>query len=178
MNPQPAEVPGLWVEAGFVPDGDAMFDLLSGTTAWDTRMRARRTASFGVPYNYSGISYPVADVPEPVAALMDRLAGRLGWRPNNCLANFYPDGNSTMGFHSDSTDELEPGTGVAVVSLGAERAITFRSTDKSLTVEYPLPSGSLLYMTAEVQLGWKHAIRPQPGVGGRISLTFRRLKAE
>lgn len=139
-------------------------------------MRARRTASFGVPYNYSGITYPVAAVPEPVATIIDRLTDRLGWRSNNCLANYYPDGSSTMGFHADSTDELEPGTGVAVVSLGAERAITFRLADKSVTVEYPLRGGSLLYMPAEVQQGWKHAILPRPGAGGRISLTFRRLK--
>jgi alkylated DNA repair dioxygenase AlkB len=177
MGPQPAGVPGVWVEDGFVPDGDALFALLSGTTSWDARMRARRTASFGVPYNYSGLTYPVAPVPDPVAALMDRLAVRLGWRPSNCLANFYPDGNSTMGFHADSTDELEPGTGVAVVSLGAERGITFRAAaDKSVAIEYPLRSGSLLYMTAEVQTGWKHAILPRPGAGGRISLSFRRLR--
>lgn len=73
MNPRPAEVPGLWVEAGFAPDGDTLSALLSETTAWDTRMRARRTASFGVPYNYSGIIYLLAPVPEPVAVLMGRL---------------------------------------------------------------------------------------------------------
>jgi hypothetical protein len=33
-------------------------------------------------------------------------------------------------------------------------------------------------MTAEVQLAWEHAILPQPGAGGRNSLTFRRLKVE
>ena len=48
----------------------------------------------------------------------------------------------------------------------------------SYPVEYLLASGSLLYMTAEVQHEWKHSILPQPGAGGRISLTFRRLKAE
>ena len=52
------------------------------------------------------------------------------------------------------------------------------TADGAVTVEYPLPCGSLLYMTAEVQAGWKHAILPRPGAGGRISLTFRRLKAE
>lgn len=62
------------------------------------------------------------------------------------------------------------------MSLGAERAITFRTADKSAVVAYPLRSGSLLYMTAEVQLGWKHAILPRPGAGGRVSLTFRRLR--
>jgi alkylated DNA repair dioxygenase AlkB len=176
MDQPPFVVPGVRVESGFAPDGDALFAHLGEATAWDTRMRARRTASFGVPYNYSGITYPLAPVPEPVAALMERLTGQLGWRPNNCLANYYPDGNSTMGFHADETDELEVGTGVAVVSVGAERVITFRSMDKVLTVEYPLPSGSLLSMTAHVQAGWKHAILAQPGAGGRISLTFRRLR--
>lgn len=178
MDQQPAGVPGVWVEDGFVPDGDALFAFLSEATAWDTRMRARRTASFGVPYNYSGVTYPPAPVPDPVAAVMERLAERVGWRPNNCLANYYPDGSSTMGFHADSTDELEPGTGVAVVSLGAERVITFRSADKSVTFEYLLRSGSLLYMTAEVQSAWKHAILASPGAGGRVSLTFRRLTGE
>lgn len=76
------------------------------------------------------------------------------------------------------THELDPGTGVAVVSLGAERVITFRSVDKSVTVKYPLASESLLYMSAVVQHGWRHAILPQPDAGGRISLTFRRLRAE
>lgn len=40
MNPQPAQVPGLWVEAGFVSDGDALFGSLAENTVWDTRMRA------------------------------------------------------------------------------------------------------------------------------------------
>jgi len=165
------------VEDGFVPEGDALFALLSESTAWDTRMRARWTASFGVPYNYSGVTYPLAPVPEPVAAVMERLAVRVGWRPNNCLANFYLDGASTMGFHADSTDELEPGTGVAVVSLGAERAITFRAAaNMSVTGEFPLRCGSLPRMTAELQAGWEHAILRRPGAGGRVSLTFRRLK--
>jgi hypothetical protein len=31
-------------------------------------------------------------------------------------------------------------------------------------------------MTAEAQAGWKHAILAQSGAGGRISLTFRRLR--
>ncbi|MBA4192389.1 MAG: alpha-ketoglutarate-dependent dioxygenase AlkB [Planctomycetaceae bacterium] len=179
MGPRPIEVPGMWVVDEFLPDTRALFTLLTGTTAWDERMRARKTASFGVPYNYSGITYPVAPVPEPVAALMDRLADRLGYRLNNCLANYYTDGESAMGFHSDSTDGLAPATGIAIVSLGAERSITFQAKANKLHIaEFSLRSGSLLYMTAEVQNDWKHAILPQRGATGRISLTFRNVKCD
>ena len=81
-----------------------------------------------------------------------------------------------MGFHSDSEKELVPETGVAIVSLGAERSITYRSRqDKQAQYSYPLPSGSLLYMPPQLQQHWKHAILKQEHTGGRISLTFRVL---
>lgn len=84
-----------------------------------------------------------------------------------------------MGYHADATDDLEDGTGIAVVSLGAERCISFRSErDKKVIEHYTLGSGSLLYMCPEMQLVWKHAILATEGVGGRISLTFRRMKAD
>jgi alkylated DNA repair dioxygenase AlkB len=69
-----------------------------------------------------------------------------------------------------------PNTGIAIVSLGAERDITFqvkRGTKDEF--QYRLPSGSLLYMAADLQQDWRHAIRKQPGTGGRISLTFRQV---
>jgi alkylated DNA repair dioxygenase AlkB len=82
-----------------------------------------------------------------------------------------------MGFHADSIVELVPGTGVAVVSLGAARTLRFRRIDdKSVLWDCPLPNGSLLYMPPEVQLAWKHGVPETPGAGPRISLTFRRLR--
>ena len=133
--------------------------------------------SFGVPYNYSGIEWPAAPFPDAVVAVRDRVALEVGFEPNNCLANYYPTGESAMGFHSDSTAELEPGTGIVVVSLGAERIITFRRIDdKSVSESYRLPSGSLLWMSPEMQSEWKHAILADATTGGRISLTFRRMR--
>ncbi|MFT5096791.1 MAG: alkylated DNA repair dioxygenase AlkB, partial [Psychrobacter okhotskensis] len=41
-----------------------------------------------------------------------------GYLPNNCLVNYYLDGSSKMGFHSDDTSQLADGTGVAILSLG------------------------------------------------------------
>lgn len=116
--------------------------------------------------------------PDALLPVRERVAVEVGFEPNNCLANFYPTGDSTMGFHSDSTAELEPGTGIAVVSLGAERTITFRRiADKTVTESYRLLSGSLLWMCPEMQAEWLHAILADSTTSaGRISLTFRRMK--
>jgi alkylated DNA repair dioxygenase AlkB len=168
----------VWIDETFLPDSQALFATLAGTVAWDERMKARKAASFGLPYNYSGVTWPAFPFPDVLLAVLQRVAARLGYRPNNCLAHYYPDGDSNMGFHSDATDDLVMGTGIAVVSLGAERSITFRNQhDRQALEHYPLKSGSLLYMTPEMQVDWKHAILPvRDSVGGRISLTFRCMK--
>jgi alkylated DNA repair dioxygenase AlkB len=84
-----------------------------------------------------------------------------------------------MGFHSDSVAELEPGTGIAVLSLGAARTITVRRiADKAAEECYRLPSGSLLWMCPEMQAERRQSVLADPAArGGRISLTFRRMKS-
>lgn len=163
----------------FIPAPERLFEACVNGIAWDSRIRARKAASFGVPYNYSGIEWPAAPFPAVLAPVRDAVAVAVGFEPNNCLAHYYPSGDSTMGYHFDATDELAPGTGIAVVSLGAERAITFRlESDRSVTERYALSSGSLLWMSPGMQATWKHAILGDTGVqGGRVSLTFRQMKS-
>jgi alkylated DNA repair dioxygenase AlkB len=153
-----------------------LFQDLKHSVVWDERMKARKTASFGVSYDYSQITYPEIPMPAKLQAICEKLEGALGFLPNNCLLNYYEDGLSSMGFHSDSSEELAPGTGVAIVSLGAVRTITFRSkADKSVEFNYPLQSGSLLYMTKQIQDHWLHSIPKSVNAGERISLTFRAI---
>jgi alkylated DNA repair dioxygenase AlkB len=90
--------------------------------------------------------------------------------------NYYVDGNSKMGYHSDSAAELQEETGVAILSLGAERTISYRSKlDKEHKVKYKLKNGALLYMNNDIQQKWMHAIPKETDVGERISLTFRKI---
>ena len=171
--------PDLILEDEFVPNHRELFTALVEGIVWDERMRARKTASFGQSYNYSGIEYPAVPMHDLLIPIVEHLQARLGFRPNNCLLNFYESGDATMGFHSDATDELAPGTGVAIVSLGAERNITFQSKPgREIKRSYLLKSGSLLFMSAEVQDKWKHAILKQENAGGRISLTFRQIERQ
>jgi alkylated DNA repair dioxygenase AlkB len=168
--------PPIHLDPAFVAAPDALFEWLCVVVAWDERMRARKTASFGVPYNYSQIAYEAVPMLVELEALCGQIEAQLGFRPNNCLLNFYADGASSMGFHSDSSAALAPGTGVAIVSVGSPRSIAYRSkADSTVRFDYLLPHGSLLYMSDAVQQGWLHAIPKAEGAGVRISLTFRAI---
>jgi alkylated DNA repair dioxygenase AlkB len=171
MNP-----PALHLEERFLRESHQLFLKLKQSVDWDERMKARKTASFGVSYDYSQITYPKSPMPMELQDVCIKLEEALGFLPNNCLLNYYKDGLSSMGFHSDSSEELVQGTGVAIVSLGELRSIVFRSkSDKSVEFSYPLPSGSLLYMTKQIQDHWLHAIPKAANADERISLTFRAI---
>lgn len=160
----------------FIPQHIELYHNLEMSVNWDERMRARKTASFGVAYNYSQINYPFQEFTEELKNLIEKIDNVLGFEPNNCLINFYLDGQSKMGFHSDQTDILSAGTGVAIISLGETRTLRFRNiSDRSLIKDYALPSGSLIYMTNEVQDEWQHAIPKANTDKGRMSLTFRKI---
>lgn len=83
--------------AGVLPDADADLAFLLAEVAWDNRMRARQTASFGVPYNYSSQHYDAVDLPPRITAIADRVARYAGHPFNNCLANRYETGDNHHG---------------------------------------------------------------------------------
>ena len=71
---------------------------------------------------------------------------------------------------------LASGTGIAIISVGSVRSIMFRhKVDRDCQFEYPLPSGSLLYMSEQIQQEWLHAIPKIAGAQERVSLTFRSI---
>ncbi len=168
--------PQLKLIPAFLDQATELFTLLREQVVWDERMKARKTASFGVAYNYSRITYPWTVMLPALEPVCERIEEEIGFLPNNCLLNYYADGTSTMGYHSDSTEELQVGTGVVIVSLGATRAISFRSRqDPKEKYSYELQNGDLLYMKNEIQDDWQHAIPRDADAGPRISLTFREI---
>lgn len=169
--------PSVTIIQNFYGEHEKLFTILAGTIEWDDRMAARRTASFGKPYNYSQIDYRESPIPAYFDPLLERLHDQLGIAFNNCLLNYYETGNNSMGFHSDDTSGLMDGTGVAIVSLGSVREITYKEkANPENQVSYPLSPGSLLYMDDAVQQHWLHAIKRQRDVGPRISITWRAFK--
>ena len=168
--------PDLTLEQNFYPAQATLFDELMQVVTWDESMNARKTASCGKPYDYSQMNYETTKLLPCLLPAHRLLVDRLGVPFNNCLMNLYETGRNTMGFHADDTGNLVSGSGVAIISLGGERTITFRSMDESVSVAYALKPGSLLYMGTDVQDGWKHSIRKQENAEPRISLTWRAIQ--
>ena len=160
-----------------VPDHATLLIRLRDEVAWTQHMRSRRTASMGVPYNYAGASYPVSPWHPEVAALAKRLSATLGFTATNCLLNYYPSGEHTLGWHSDDVTILAEGTGIGIVSLGVTRTLKLRIQDaagyhyEALALE----GGSLVLMNQEMQADWRHAIRRADTAEPRISLSFRHI---
>ncbi|MEL6929039.1 MAG: alpha-ketoglutarate-dependent dioxygenase AlkB [Cyanobacteria bacterium J06600_6] len=166
--------PQIKLVYNFVERPDLLFERLKQCVVWDERLKSRKTASFGVAYNYSGMTYPQTEMLDELIFLCEKISQEIGFMPNNCLLNYYLDGNSKMGYHSDNSAELKPGTGVVIVSLGAECSIAYRhKLEPAIKYKYLLNNGSLLYMDNDIQESWLHTIPKQQAAAARISLTFR-----
>ena len=169
--------PEVLIKDDFLAEHAALFELLRKTIRWDESMAVRKTASFGVPYNYAQLRYPAVPMHAALAPVVAKLSAELGVEFNNCLLNYYESGENTMGFHADDMTGLQALTGVAIVSLGSARKITYRSKIiPTIRHAFNLAPGSLLYMDSVVQETWVHAIRKQRDVGPRISLTWRAFR--
>jgi len=167
---------GITYVENFLDSPEDLFKKLQTEVVWDERMQARKTASYGKAYNYSQISYPYQDFLPELIEINQMILQELLFKPNNCLINYYLDGKSKMGFHSDRTDILESKTGVAIVSIGECRTLRFRNIlYREKIIDYELPSGSLIYMTQSIQNEWQHATPKSETNQGRMSLTFRSL---
>ena len=143
---------------------------------YDKSMRARWTASFGKSYDYSGKTYPYIPMPDFLDALIPSISSFVGFAPNNCLINLYNDGDSSMGYHSDNTDILSPGTGVVIISVGSTRTLRFKNkVNSDDIIDYILNDGSFFYMNDLVQNDWLHSITKCDVDSPRISLTFRSI---
>ena len=98
-NPNMSEEPKIELVSNFVGNSNQLFDRIKDLVVWDERLRSRKTASYGVAYNYSGMTYPAVEMLDALIPICDRIEKQIGFLPNNCLLNYYPDGNSTMGYH-------------------------------------------------------------------------------
>ena len=158
----------------FYSNHQNLYEELIANIDWNEKMKSRKTACFGKPYDYSEQFYdfkPMAPVMENIGLLIQK---EIGFRPNNCLLNYYPNGQSKMGFHADTTMLLVPNTGIAILSLGDSRIMQVRRIKNPTEIyNYILPAGSLFYMTNAMQDDWQHGLPKVVDAAGRISMTFR-----
>lgn len=168
---------GVFLLKDCITNSDSLFITLKTQIKWDDSFISRKTASFGVPYNYSGINYRNSRIPSFIKSLFPFVLKNVGFTPNNCLINFYNSKNSSMGFHSDQIDILENDTGIVIISLGCARILRFKNKLDNTKHDIELPNGSFLYMDQYVQNNWVHSVlSTNNDEYERISITLRRIK--
>ena len=161
----------------FVADPEGLYATVLAELPWTSQMASRNTASLGVPYNYAGAHYPENPWHPAVWAVAEQVRDACGFTPTNCLANHYPTGKHSLGWHADDIDILAPGTPIAILSLGVARVMKLRTEldGAFVYVDQLLEPGSLLVMSQAMQADWKHALKRAPTEESRISLSFRHI---
>lgn len=160
----------------FISNHRQYFKYLLDTVDWNSQFKSRQTVTFGESYNYRSGKRKSRRMPLFLDPFLSAIEQNLGFLPNNCLVNYYPDGDHYISFHSDQDLDMEENTGVAIISLGAVREMVLRQIKQpQVRFAYALEPGSAFIMSDQLQSEWQHGIPKQRGCGPRISLSFRSL---
>jgi alkylated DNA repair dioxygenase AlkB len=127
----------------------------------------------GATYTYSGLRNEPAPWTSTLRRLRDDLNEALSLKLNSCLANWYRDGEDSMGWHAD--DERELRDAIVSVSFGATRSFQLREGRKGAPITLPLEHGSVLVMTVSSQRRHSHRVPKERNARERLNLTFRRV---
>ncbi|WP_342808318.1 alpha-ketoglutarate-dependent dioxygenase AlkB [Alteromonas sp. M12] len=127
-------------------------------------------------YQYSGLSMQ----PNPWVSELQQLKKTLEQvcetHFNSVLANWYRNGQDSMGWHADNEIELGRQPIIASLTLGQTRDFDFKHMQSGQKVRFPLHNGSLLIMAGNTQQFWQHSLPKRSQLmAGRINLTFRKI---
>jgi alkylated DNA repair dioxygenase AlkB len=118
---------------------------------------------------------PPSNTPSAILEAVRHVSTKLNVPFNSVGLNLYRDGRDSVAPHNDHLDEIEKGSPIALVSLGATRRMTVRAKQPPRRViQLDLEAGSLFVMDYATQIHYTHAIpKTDHSVGERISLAFR-----
>jgi alkylated DNA repair dioxygenase AlkB len=172
---------GAWVDVlpGWLTGADTLFDRLVGGVSWQAERRQMYDRVVDVPrlLCFLGEQDPL---PDPVlyrarAALSEHYAAELGEPFRTAGLCWYRDGRDSVAWHGDTIGRGgTEDTMVAIVSVGAPRALLLRPRGGGPTVRHTVGHGDLLVMGGSCQRTWEHAVpKTARPVGPRISIQFR-----
>jgi alkylated DNA repair dioxygenase AlkB len=115
---------------------------------------------------------PVLD--DAMAALTRHYGPELGEPFRTVGMCYYRDGHDSVAWHGDNSGRLADNTMVAIVSLGAPRALLLRPRGGGESIRHVLGHGDLIVMGGTCQRTWEHSVpKTARPVGPRISVQFR-----
>jgi alkylated DNA repair dioxygenase AlkB len=172
---------GAWIDVrrGWVSAPTVLFDQLAAEVPWHAERREMYEREVDVPRLLA--FYDEADpLPCPILTeARDLLSGHyrseLGEPFRTAGLCLYRDGRDSVAWHGDTIGRSRTeDTMVAIISVGAPRALMLRPRGGGTALRLMLGHGDLIVMGGSCQRTWEHAVpkTAQP-VGPRISIQFR-----
>jgi alkylated DNA repair dioxygenase AlkB len=172
---------GAWIDVrpGWIAGADVLFDRLMESVPWRAERRRMYDRTVDVPRL---LSFYAEDepLPDPVLdqarrALDAHYAAELGEPFRTAGLCLYRDGRDSVAWHGDRTGRgRAEDTMVAIISIGAPRALLLRPRGGGETLRHHLGHGDLIVMGGSCQRTWEHAIpKTTRATGPRISIQFR-----
>ncbi|MFC4373624.1 alpha-ketoglutarate-dependent dioxygenase AlkB [Nocardia halotolerans] len=170
-----------WVDTlpGWLSGASELFERLAERVPWHAERRPMYDRVVDVPrlVSFFGENDPLPDriLVEARAALNDRYATELGEPFRTAGLCFYRDGRDSVAWHGDTIGRgATHDTMVAIISVGAARALLLRPRGGGESVRFTAGHGDLLVMGGACQRAWEHAVpKTARPVGPRISIQFR-----
>ncbi|HEX6342447.1 alpha-ketoglutarate-dependent dioxygenase AlkB [Umezawaea sp.] len=172
---------GAWVDVrpGWLTGATELFTALADTVPWVAERRQMYDRVVDVPRLLCFYDER-APLPHPVlaaarAALSEHYAAELGEPFRTAGLCYYRDGRDSVAWHGDTIGRgATEDTMVAIVSIGAPRALLLRPRGGGGTVRHALGHGDLIVMGGSCQRTWEHAVpKTAKPVGPRVSIQFR-----
>ena len=172
---------GAWVDLrpGWLEGSAAVFAALAETVPWRAERRHMYDRVVDVPrlLCFYGEGEPL---PEPwLTAALDALnahyVAELGEPFRTAGLCLYRDGRDSVAWHGDTIGRgAREDTMVAILSLGAPRALALRPRGGGRSLRFEIGHGDLLVMGGSCQRTWEHAVpKTAHAAGPRISVQFR-----
>ena len=172
---------GAWVDlrSSWLTGSGAVFGALVETVPWRAERRHMYDRVVDVPrlLCFYGEDAPL---PHPALtaardALNAHYRAELGEPFRTAGLCLYRDGRDSVAWHGDTTGRgSREDTMVAILSLGAPRALLLRPRGGGASLRYEIGHGDLLVMGGSCQRTWEHAVpKTARAIGPRISVQFR-----
>jgi alkylated DNA repair dioxygenase AlkB len=172
---------GAWIDVlpGWLSGAGSLFERLVTEVPWHAERRQMYDRVVDVPRLLC--FYDEKDeLPDPALrtardALSEHYAEELGEPFRTAGLCYYRDGRDSVAWHGDTIGRGSThDTMVAIVSVGAPRALLLRPKGGGEIVRHALGHGDLIVMGGSCQRTWDHAIpKTAKPVGPRVSIQFR-----
>jgi alkylated DNA repair dioxygenase AlkB len=154
-----------------------LFEHLEETLPWSQETMWMYDHTVAVPRLIARFA-PDEPLPRELLDVKERVEAKIDTRFSAVSVQYYRDGNDSVAWHGDHTEDLIERPYVALVSLGAVREMQIRSKTKPRRAfSIDLEPGSLLVMGGLAQEQWEHHIPkvPRP-IAARISIALRQRR--